>query len=81
MMALDIRLDFISNISPEVEFEMTRLRRAFIEIDNRLKIMSDQIEEMQKPAAQRTVALARTNLEISLQYAIKSLCIMGERNP
>jgi len=78
-MALDIRLDFITNINPATVLEMTELRKKFIEIDEHLKIIADTLEEMKKPSGQRTIALARTNLETGLQFAIKSLCIMGEQ--
>lgn len=77
-MALDIRLDFISNINPVTLEEMTALRKTFIEIDEHLKIIADTLEIMKKPAGLRTIALARTHLETGLQFAIKSLCIMGE---
>ena len=77
-MALDIRLDFISKINPMTIAEMTELRKQFIEIDEHLKIIADTLESQKKEAGQRTIALARTNLETSLQFAIKSLCIMGE---
>jgi len=77
-MALDIRLDFIENINPLTIQEMTVLRSEFIAIDNRLKIIADSLSEMKKPAGLRTVALARTHLETGLQFAIKSLCILGE---
>lgn len=77
-MSLDIRLDFINNIKPVAIQEMGELRKTFISIDTQLRAISDTLESMKKPAGQRTIALARTNLEIALQYAIKSLCIMGE---
>lgn len=77
-MALDIRLDFITKINPIAIGEMTELRRIFIAMDDHLKVVADTLENMKKPAGQRTIALARTNLETALQFAIKSICIMGE---
>ena len=77
-MALDIRLDFITKINPVTILEMTELRQRFIEIDEHLKAVADTLGEMKKPAGLRTIALARTHLETGLQFAIKSLCIMGE---
>lgn len=77
-MALDIRLDFITKINPLTIEEMNLLRKDFIAIDEHLQIIADKLESMKKPAGQRTIALARTHLETGLQFAIKSLCIMGE---
>ncbi|QHJ76053.1 MAG: hypothetical protein [Bacteriophage sp.] len=77
-MALDIRLDFISNIDPEVVDEMTALRSQFIMLDQKLQKITDDMNG--DSAGLRAIALARTNLEISLQYAIKSLCIQGENH-
>ncbi len=50
------------------------------------EVISDQFPDyplVQEPvgqttAAVRTAQLARTNLEISLQYAIKTFCLLGE---
>ncbi len=75
-MALDIRLDFINNISQAHIDRMSAIRLKFIEIDNELKAMAD--EALNEPAAARCVALARTNNEAACQSAIKSLCILGE---
>jgi hypothetical protein len=78
-MALDIRLDFITNIDPLAIQEMTAIRKVFIEIDDQLASMADEAHEKNKPAAARAVALARTYNEQACQSAIKSLCILGER--
>ena len=75
-MALDIRLDFISNIGQEYIDRMSAIRAKFIEIDNELKAMAD--EALNNPAGARCVALARTHNEQACQSAIKSLCILGE---
>jgi hypothetical protein len=78
-MALDIRLDFISNINPASVLEMTILREKFIKLDEHLKVIADTLDAMKKRSGLRSIALARTHLETGLQYAIKSLCIMGEQ--
>jgi hypothetical protein len=77
-MALDIRLDFITNICPEHIDTMPDMRRNFVIMDAVLMTLADQAEAQQNQAASRTIALARTNHEIALQYAIKSLCLLGE---
>ena len=77
-MALDIRLDFISNINQNAVDEMTALRSQFILLDEQLRRITDNMAG--DSAGLRAIALSRTNLEISLQYAIKSLCILGEEH-
>ena len=72
---LDIRLDFISNINKEYIDRMSSIRRLFIEIDKELGMFSDQTKD---PATLRAIALSRTNNETACQYAIKSLCLLGE---
>ncbi len=78
-MALDIRLDFITNIDPSAIHEMTAIRKLFIAIDEQLAALADKGHEKNSPAASRAVALARTYNEQACQSAIKSLCILGER--
>jgi len=75
----DIRLDFISNIDPEYIESMTRLRKEFINLDQKLSQLGD-IDDAKKEGAQRCLSIARTNLETACMYGIKSLCIMGEIN-
>jgi hypothetical protein len=77
-MALDIRLDFISNIAQEQIDGMKVVRKKFIEIDSMLSLLADDAQERKIPSAARTVALARTANEAACQSAIKSLCILGE---
>ena len=77
-MALDIRLDFISNINQNAVDEMTALRSQFILLDEQLRRITDNMAG--DSAGLRAIALSRTNLEIYLQYAIKSLCILGEEH-
>jgi hypothetical protein len=77
-MALDIRLDFVSNIDPVYIDKMSGVRKMFIALDDLLKLWADEAQEKNLPAAARTVALARTANESACQSAIKSLCILGE---
>lgn len=77
-MALDIRLDFINKISQENINKMTEIRKKFIELDKQLMEMHDEAQQNNLPEAMRTISLARSNNEIACQFAIKSLCILGE---
>ena len=70
------RLDFISNIQADCIDRMGEIRKAYMDIDAKLAEMLANPHP--HPAATRTIACARTNLEISLQFAIKSLCLIGE---
>jgi hypothetical protein len=80
----DNRLDFISNIDPRYIDRMTTFRTLYQNLDEliRLEFNEDIVypnEDAVYPTeAFRTAALARTNLETSLQYAIKTLCLLGE---
>ncbi len=78
-MALDIRLDFITEIDPFYIEKMTDLRKGFIAVDELLKSLADEANEKGLHAASRTIALARTANEAACQSAIKSLCILGEK--
>jgi len=74
----NIRLDFISNIEDVYVQRMKELRAMYIDLDLALsEIEEDQMFD-KNPGAMRTISLARTHLETSLMYAIKSLCIIGE---
>ncbi len=77
-MALDIRLDFVSDIDPRYVEKMVALRGSFIALDDMLKMLADEANAEQLPAAQRSIALARTYNEQALQMTIKTLCILGE---
>jgi len=56
---------------------METFRNLFIDLDDKLRlIVEEDIEH--KGEAMRTIALARTHLEQSLMYTIKTLCILGE---
>lgn len=75
-MALDIRLDFITNIDPAFIARMTEIRKQFIAMDDTLKLMADETKDA---ATSRSIALARTYNEQACQASIKSLCLLGER--
>lgn len=75
---MDNRLDFITKIDPLGIELMKDIRKAYIALDEVLRHYSKMPEKPLEPAAARTLALARTNLETSLQYAIKTLCLQYE---
>lgn len=75
---MNIRLDFISNIDPVGIDLMTEIRKAYMQLDEVIRHFSDNSVKPLDTAGNRTLALARTNLEISLQYAIKTLCLQYE---
>jgi len=67
----DHYLKFIGNIMTDNTYDKSKkLRKMYIEIDDFLKDLSEE-----DGASLRTLALARTNLETSLMYAIKSIAI------
>ena len=74
----NIRLDFITNIASEYTSRMAELRAMYINLDLAVCEIEDDVDFNHECGALRTIALARTHLEISLQYAIKSLCLVGE---
>jgi hypothetical protein len=77
-MLTDNRLDFISDIKPEYVDLMTHTRKEFIALDGLMVALSKD-ENFNRNNAARCVSLARTHIETALQYAIKSLCLMGEK--
>jgi hypothetical protein len=72
------RLDFIENISPEGVADMIAIRKLYITLDEILVHYSKHPIKPLDAAANRTLALARTHLEIALQFSIKTLCIQHE---
>lgn len=72
------RLDYISNIDGDGLAIMKDIRNAYIKLDEILRHFSDNILNPLDAQSSRTLALARTHLEISLFYAIKTLCIQHE---
>lgn len=72
------RLDFMTNIDKEGIDLMTMYRQAYISLDESLRELTKHPERSMESASLRTLELARTNLETSLQYAIKTLCILYE---
>ena len=71
------RLDYISNFKEGAIEKMTAMREQFINLDNELRALTAANESVD-PALPRSIALARTHLEVALQYAIKSLCLKFE---
>lgn len=76
----DNKLDFITNIDPEYVDMMNNLRKEFIGLDVRIRLLGS-LDDSKKEGAARCLSIARTNLESACMYAIKSLCIMGENKP
>jgi hypothetical protein len=74
----DNRLDYISNIDKGCIDKMTNIRGMFMALDELIGMQGDK---MSSAAGCRAVSLSRTHLEISLQFAIKALCILGEIKP
>lgn len=73
----DLRLDWMNNISPEFCEKMKKTRELFIELDSAIQEFGDENNYLDSGAA-RTLAIARTHLESSCMYTIKSLCLLGE---
>ena len=78
-MALDIRLDFITNIDPICIEQLTTVRDMYIEIDKCLQMFADQASVKNNSAAARSVGLARTFNEQACQCTIKTICLLGEK--
>lgn len=77
----NIRLDFICNIEADYLKRMGELRAMYIDIDLAIQELEDDENFSHDSGAMRTISIARTHLETSLQYAIKSLCLIGEIQP
>lgn len=77
-MAMDNRLDFISNIDLGMIEKMKEVRKEFISLDERIKEIAETSEEFNVPSAIRSASVARTHLESALMYTIKSMCLLGE---
>ena len=73
----DNRLDFISDIDVQFVDAMTEVRKEFVALDSKLRIMSS-MDGASRDGVLRCLSMARTNLEIALQYSIKALCLIGE---
>lgn len=73
----NIRLDFIKNIEELAVEKMTNVRNEYIALDMTIQEFEDAYPNVTNEAA-RCISIARTHLETSLQYAIKSLCLLGE---
>lgn len=73
----DIRLDYITNIDAQFLDMMTELRKEFIALESKLRVMSS-LQPAEREGVARCLSLARTNIETACQYSIKALCLMGE---
>jgi len=76
-MLADNRLDAIKNISDDYLAMMENLRKDFIALDTRLRILGG-LDDFKKEGAARCIALARTNLEHASMCTNKAICLMGE---
>jgi hypothetical protein len=75
---MDNRLDYISQFNEGGVELMTAYREAYINLDETLRLLISNNETM-PVTLHRTLALARTHLESSLMYAIKSVCLRFEK--
>jgi hypothetical protein len=73
---MDYRLDFITRIHPDGIELMSLIRKLYIELDYDLQEI--QQKKPLSAAGSRALVIARTHLETSLQYAIKTLCLQYE---
>jgi hypothetical protein len=73
----NIRLDFIRNIEENAIEMMTDIRNEYLALDMSIQDFEEAYPEISNEAG-RCISIARTNLETSLQYAIKALCLLGE---
>lgn len=73
----DNRLDFMTKIDAQFLDMMTELRKEFIALDSKLRVISS-LEPAEREGVTRCLSLARTNIETACQYSIKALCLMGE---
>ncbi len=77
MQLVDTRLDFIENIEEKAIKDMCYIRKQYMNLMEDIEAIA-YLKAEKNPEAMRTLAIARTNLEASLMYAIKTLCIAGE---
>lgn len=77
-MLMSTRLDYINefkNKDAAIQ-DMSDLRKKFIELDD---VLRDAFNDEKNPQVLRAISLARTKLEQSCMYAIKSLCLVHEK--
>jgi hypothetical protein len=72
---MDNRLDFIDKFKEGATEAMADLRKKYIALDD---VLRELIKEHSSVQFARVVSIARTYLETSLQYGIKSLCLKHE---
>lgn len=73
---MNIRLDYINKFEEGTYEKLEDLRRVYINLDLALQTILP-LKNID-PALERAIALARTHLEESLMYGIKSLCLKYE---
>lgn len=77
------RLDFIENIDPIFIQKMKDIRAMYMALDELIAMQFPDyplVQDIgQSTAAIRAAQMARDNLEASLQYAIKTFCLLGEQ--
>lgn len=76
-MLVDNRLEPIKNISPDYLAMMESLRKDFIALDTRLRLLGG-LEDFKKEGVARSIAIARTNIEHAHMCTNKAICLMGE---
>ena len=72
----DNRLDYISKFEVDAYEKMSKIRILYVELDDALREIVDSRE--QRNGSSRCMSLARTHLETSQMYAIKTICILYE---
>lgn len=70
---IDIRLDSIENLLPGTKEKISKLRMYYIALDNELVKLGENT------TGHRNLAIARTDLEQSLNNAIKVIALQGEK--
>lgn len=70
------RLDYIGAFKPGYVPKMEAYRRKFIDLDYELQKLEQ--DENISSDSKRTLGIARTGIESSCQYVIKTICLLGE---
>ena len=76
MKTQDNRIDYMSSFKTEAYELMNNIRKDYIALDDTLRKIAE--ETTIDASAIRVLSISRTNLEASLQYAIKFICITHE---
>lgn len=72
----DNRLDYMSKFEVDAYEKMSKIRSLYMKLDDALREIVDSRE--QRNGSSRCGSLARTHLETSQMYAIKTICILHE---